>query len=458
MARLAFFGTPEFALPALRALHAHHQVVQVVCRPDARAGRGRLSGPCPVKTEAVRLGLPITESKLATEVEIEALALALEDLRVDAGITVAFGPAIPERVLAIPTHGFVMAHASLLPRWRGEAPIERALEEGDTESGVSLVRLTTDRYAGDLYAVERLGVLEDDDAISLTEKLADFAAMALAQHLDAIIAGERPATPQRPIGISEARRIDSSELDLSWSWSARQIVNKARAFAGRGGLKLTLHGEAIQVFGPRLIEIDHEAPPGSLLPSRAGELVFAARDRGAVAFAQAQRSGHRRISAAELRQDPRFRDRIPPDVRRRSGLVSAALRHVRVAEHLIAEGPERALDEGFHIAGFGPECAQAACLGEEWFGRAIGHGFDAAQAESLRLLLHLDPGARRYLPADWGARCPVLRTWTVQSRYMPTGTFDLTRATTVTREAREVVGQVVASLWADGLLDEGALR
>jgi hypothetical protein len=129
-----------------------------------------------------------------------------------------------------------------------------------------------------------------------------------------------------------------------------------------------------------------------------------------------------------------------------------------VAEHLIAEGAARALDEGFHIAGFGPECAQAACLGEEWFGRAIGHGFDAAQAESLRLLLHLDPKARRYLPADWGARYQELRTWTVQSRYMPTGTFDLARATAVTREAREVVDRVVASLWADGLLDEGALR
>jgi methionyl-tRNA formyltransferase len=458
MARLAFFGTPEFALPALRALHAHHEVALVVCTPDAPAGRGLLPVPCPVKTEAVRLGLPLTESKLTTGVEIEALALALADLRLDAGIMVAFGPPIPERVLAIPTRGFIMAHASLLPRWRGAAPVERALEEGDTESGVSLVRLTTDRYAGDLYAVERLIVLENDDAISLTGKLADLAAAALTQHLDAIIAGERPAVPQRPIGISEARKIDPAELDLSWSWSARQIVKKARAFAGRGGLKLTLHGEAIQVFAPRRIEIDHEASPGSLLPSHAGELVFATRDRGTVAFAEAQRSGRRRISAAQLRQELQFRARIDPDARRRSDLVSAALRHARVAEHLVAEGPDRALDEGFHIAGFGPECAQAACLGEEWFGRAIGHGFDAAQAENLRLLLRLDPKARRYLPADWGARYPELRTWTVQSRYRPTGSFDLARATAVTIEAREIVRRVVASLWADGLLDEGALR
>jgi len=430
----------------------------VVCPPDAPAGRGLLPVPCPVKTEAVRLGLPLTESKLATGVEIEALALALADLRLDAGIMVAFGPPIPERVLAIPTRGFVMTHASLLPRWRGAAPIERALEEGDAESGVSLVRLTPDRYAGDLYAVDRVVVLESDDAISLTGKLADLAAAALLQHLDAIIAGERPAIPQRPIGISDARKIDPAELDLNWSWSARQIVNKARAFAGRGGLKITLHGEVIQVFGPRRIEIDHEAPPGSLLPSHVGELVFATRDSGAVAFAEAQRSGHKRIYAAQLRQEPQFRDRIRSDVRRRSDLVSAALRHVRVAEHLTAEGANRALDESFHIAGFGPECAQAACLGEEWFGRAIGHGFDTSQAESLRLLLHLDPRARRYLPADWGARYQELRTWTVQSRYMPTGTFDLARATAVTREAREVVDRVVASLWADGLLDEGALR
>lgn len=458
MARLAFFGTPDFALPALRALHVHHEVALIVCTPDAPAGRGLQPVPCPVKTEAVRLGLPLAESRLTTGVEIEALARALADLRLDAGIMVAFGPPIPERVLAIPTRGFVMAHASLLPRWRGAAPIERALEEDDAESGISLVRLTPDRYAGDLYAVERVAIAEGDDAISLTGKLADLAAAALTQNLDAMIAGELPAIPQRPTGITEARKIDPAELGLSWSWSARQIVNKARAFAGRGGLKLTLHGEEIQVFGPRLIDIDHGAPPGSLLPSRAGELVFATRGGGAVAFAEAQRSGRTRISAAQLLGEMQLRDRMDPDLRRRSDLISAALRHVRVAEHLAAEGADRALDEAFHIAGFGPECAQAACLSEEWFARAIGHGFDAAQAESLRLLLYLDPRARRYLPADWSARYQELRTWTVQSRYLPTGTFDHARATAMTREAREVVDRVVASLWADGLLDEGALR
>ena len=288
MARLAFFGTPDFALPALRTLHARHELALVVCTPNAPAGRGLLPAPCPVKAEAERLGLPLAESKLGTDAEIEALARRLADLRLDAAVMVAFGPPIPERVLAIPARGFVMAHASLLPRWRGAAPIERALEEGDAESGVSLVRLTTDRYAGDL--------------------------------------------------------------------------------------------------------------------------------------------------------------------------VSAALRHIRVAEHLVAEGADRALDEAFHIAGFGPECAQAACLGEEWFARAIGHGFEAAQAESLRLLLDLDPRARRYLPADWGDRYQALKTWTVQSRYLPTGTFDLTRATAMTREAREAVDRVATALWADGLLDEGALR
>lgn len=458
MARLAFFGTPDFALPALRALHARHEVALVVCAPDAPAGRGLQPVPCPVKAEAERLGLPLAESKLASGTELEALAGRLAALRLDAGIMVAFGPPIPELVLAIPARGFVMAHASLLPRWRGAAPIERALEEGDAESGVSLVRLTPDRYAGDLHAVERIAVSESDDALSLTGKLAELAAAALTQHLDAILAGARPTIPQGSDGITEARKIDPAEFDLSWSWSARQIVNKARAFAGRGGLKVTHRGEAIQVFRPRLLAIDHDAPAGSLLPFRADELVFATRDGGAVAFAEAQRSGRKRIPAALLRQEPQLRERADPDARRRSDLVSAALRHVRVAERLLTEGADRALDEAFHIAGFGPECAQAACLGEEWFARAIGHGFDAAQAESLRLLLHLDPRARRYLPADRGDPYQELRTWTVQSRYMPTGTFELARATALTREAREVVDRIVASLWADGLLDEGALR
>lgn len=458
MARLAFFGTPEFALPALRNLHARHEVVLVVCPPDRQAGRGQKLESCPVKAEAERLGLPLWQSHLASQDEIEALTQRLAELKLDAATLVAFGPAIPARLLEVPARGFVMAHASLLPRWRGAAPIERALEAGDAETGVSLVRLTPDRYAGDLYAVEHIAIEETDDALSLEEMLAVLAAVALTQHLDAILDGRLPAIPQSPDGITEARKLDSAERLLSWGWTAQEIVNKGRAFAARGGLQLTLHGEALQVFGPRSIEIDHEALPGSLLPPRLGALVFATRDGGAVAFTEAQRSGHQRVSAAQLRGEHQLHAQSDPDVRRRSDLISAALRHVRVAERLVSAGAERALDEALHLAGFGPECAQAACLGEEWFARALGHGFDADRKDNLELLLELDPHARRYLPADWGARYPALRTWTVQSRYLPTGTFDLTRAAAITREARQAVDRVVASLWADGLLDTGALQ
>jgi hypothetical protein len=124
------------------------------------------------------------------------------------------------------------------------------------------------------------------------------------------------------------------------------------------------------------------------------------------------------------------------EARRRGKLVSASLRHPRVAEQLVADGPERSLDEAFHIAGFGPECAQAACLGEEWFARAVGHGFHTGASENLKFLLALDPSARRYLPADWGAQYPIPNEWTVTSRYQPTGTFDVVRATEMTMAAR----------------------
>jgi hypothetical protein len=213
----------------------------------------------------------------------------------------------------------------------------------------------------------------------------------------------------------------------------------------------------LDVFQPRMIELDHDAPPGTLLPSP-DELVFAAEKGVAVGFAEVQLSGRTRGPAALLLQELGLAGKTEPENRRRSKLVSAALRHVRIAEHLVSSSPDRALDEAFHIAGFGPECAQAACLGEEWFARTVGHGFHAAASKNLKLLLSLDPRARRYLPADWGTHHPIFKRWTVQSRYEPTGTFDLAQASDMTRAARTVVDRVVASLWADGVLDQGALR
>lgn len=151
-----------------------------------------------------------------------------------------------------------------------------------------------------------------------------------------------------------------------------------------------------------MIEFDHDAPPGTLLPS-ADEFVFAAETGAAVGFAEIQVSGRQRSPAALLLQELGLSGRTESERRRRSKLVSAALRHVRVAEHLISR-------------------------------------------------------ARRYLPADWGTQHPILDRWTVQSRYEPTGTFDLSQASDMTRAARMVVDRVVASLWADGALDQGALR
>lgn len=475
MARIAFFGTPDFALPSLRCLQARHEVVLVVCRPDAPAGRGMHPVPCAVKREALRFGLRVMPSNLATEADITEMARALTDLRLDVGVMVAFGPEIPGRVLEIPIRGFIMAHASLLPRWRGAAPIERALEAGDDETGVSLVRLTPDRYAGPIYAVVRIAIFEPDDAIMLTARLAETAAAMLEQHLDAIVAGQCSAAPQDDVGITEARVIDKKEYVLNWSESPHEIVRKARAFAARSPLKITLDRagledrrakpvlgpewcrEKVSVLRPLAITLDHEFPPGTLLPS-SDKLVFALENGGAVGFSEVQLSGREQGPAALLLQALQLTGRTELETRRRSKLVSAALRHARVAEHLVANGPGRSLDEAFHIAGFGPECAQAACLEEEWFARAVGHGFHAGASENLKLLLSLDPRARRYLPANWGAQYPILNNWTVTSRYQPTGTYDVVPATEMTRAARAVVDRVVASLWADGLLDQGALH
>lgn len=456
MARIAFFGTPDFSVPCLRTLASAHEVALVVCRPDAPTGRGNQPAPCAVKSVAMTLGLRAYESNLA-EAEAEELIRVLTELRVDACVVVAFGPSIPENLLPVPVRGFVMVHASQLPRWRGQAPIERALEAGDTETGVSIVQMTRDRYAGNLYAVERIAISATDDAISLTAKLADLAASTLSRYLSSIVGGGTVAIPQASEGIIVAHPVTKAEQEIDWTMSAAAIVNKGRALAARGPLKLNLRDETISVFGARRVEVDHNASPGMLLHST-DELVFATACGAGVTFAEVQRAGDARIAASLVQPTLKFGGNYEPDHRRRSRLVSAALRHVRVAENLGHDGPDRSLDDAFYLAGFGPECAQAACLEQDWYARAIGHGFDVVQADNLRLLLSLDPRARRYLPADWGATYPVLSRWRVQSRYDRTGTVDATTATDMTRAARMIVNQVTAGLWADGLLDEGVFR
>ncbi len=448
MARVIFFGSPQFGVPCLKVLARDHEVVVVVCPPDSQAGRGQALVPCAAKTAALALGLNVLESKLGHD--LNEVVRRLTELNADLGVMVAFGPAVPAAVLEAPRCGFVMVHASLLPRWRGIAPIERAIEVGDSETGISLVALTANRYEGPIYAAERVAIAPTDDAVTLTGRLSVLGAEFLIRELPSILDG-RVAIPQGAAGVTDARKIEKTDHHVDWKTPAQAIVNRQRALVARGGLEASLEGERIILFGAELVDIDHHAAPGARLPLP-GRLVFATADGRAVSFSEVQEPDRTRLPAVTSR----FAYVSSVEHSRRSRLVSAALRHMRVAEHLLVDGLGRSFDDSFYIAGFGPECAQAACLSEEWFERAIGHGFTDAQIANLRFVMSLDTRARRYLAADWAAEFPILMAWRVLRRYDRTGSVERKTACEMVASSRTLVDRVASQLWADGMLDEGA--
>jgi methionyl-tRNA formyltransferase len=376
--------------------------------------------------------------------------MRLRELETDLAVTAAFGPDVPEALLEAPRRGVVTVHASLLPRWRGEAPIERAIAACDAVTGVSLLARTRDRYAGPIYAQRSIELSPEDDYVSLERRLSEIGAELLVAELPAILEGRAVPAPQDEASSTVATRIGPDDFFLDRGHSARQIVARQRALAGRGGLETSLDGRPVVLFGAKRLDIDHGLAPGTRLV-HADRLAFATHD-GVVSFAEVQEAGFARLSAHESR----FLQVHDRDRDRRARLLSAALRHVRVAEHLIVDAPHRSLDDAFYLAGFGPECARSACLAEEWFARAIGHGFDDPQNMNLDFVMGLDPKARRYDTSAWTDEFPVLTSWRVQRRYDRTGTVEREDAARMLVAARTIVDRIAVQLWADGMLDGGA--
>lgn len=228
--RTVFFGTPEFAVPALTALHRHTLVVGVVCQPDRRAGRGmRLVEP-PVKRAALELGLEVYQP---SRVRDGALARWLENLRADVALVAAYGRILPPEVLAVPAHGCINLHVSILPSYRGAAPIQWAIANGDTETGVSLMQMDAGLDTGAVYAVRRLPIGAEMTGGELTRALAELAAEMVGDELLAAVAGRLPAVPQDEQRATSAPPIQKEHLAVDWSLPSEVIARRVRAFAHR---------------------------------------------------------------------------------------------------------------------------------------------------------------------------------------------------------------------------------
>lgn len=226
--RIIFAGTPDFAVPPLRALlDSPHQVVAVYTQPDRPAGRGRKLTPSPVKEVATDAGVPVYQPVNFKDPDDVSVLLALD---ADLMVVVAYGLLLPKAVLDAPRHGCVNIHASVLPRWRGAAPIQRAVLAGDTESGVTVMQMEEGLDTGPMYRIDKLPLAADETGGSLHDRLSLLGATALMQALPGILDGTLGAQPQDDELSCYARKLDKAEAQIDWSKPATEIERQVRAF------------------------------------------------------------------------------------------------------------------------------------------------------------------------------------------------------------------------------------
>lgn len=262
--RVVFAGTPDFAAQSLRALlHSHHEVVAVYTQPDRPAGRGRKLAPGPVKTLALEHSLDVYQPVSLKDADARTTLAALN---ADVMVVVAYGMLLPEAVLGIPRLGCVNVHASLLPRWRGAAPLQRAIEAGDKESGVAIMQMDAGLDTGAVFSEARLPITATTTGGELHDALSVLGANTLITTLDALAEGRAHAAPQPEHGTTYARKLSKAEAELDFSRPAAELAAKVRAFNPWPVAWCTLDEERLRLFMASADAGHCEAqPPGTLL-------------------------------------------------------------------------------------------------------------------------------------------------------------------------------------------------
>ena len=300
--RIVFAGTPEFAVPPLAALCAsRHEVVGVLTQPDRPAGRGRKLAMSAVKDFALQQGLPIAQPQTLRSAEGRE---SLVHWQPDVLVVVAYGLILPVEVLSMPRFGCLNIHASLLPRWRGAAPIQRAILAGDEYTGVTLMQMDVGLDTGPMLLQRRVAIGADVDSAALHATLAQVGAEALLETLDGLEAGTLAAQPQPSSGVTYAAKIDKAEARIDWQHDAIDIASRVRAFRPWPIAETTQRGEQVRIHEAVVIG-DAEAGraagtvPGTLLGLRADRLVVAC-GRDCLGIGVLQRAGRRSVTAREF--------------------------------------------------------------------------------------------------------------------------------------------------------------
>ena len=300
--RIVFAGTPEFAVPPLAALCAsRHEVVGVLTQPDRPAGRGRKLATSAVKDFALQHGLPIAQPQTLRSAEGRE---SLADWQPDVLVVVAYGLILPSEVLSMPRFGCLNIHASLLPRWRGAAPIQRAILAGDEYTGVTLMQMDAGLDTGPMLLQRRVAIGADVDSAALHATLAQVGAEALLETLDGLETGTLAAQPQPSSGVTYAAKIDKAEARIDWQHDAIDIARRVRAFRPWPIAETTQRGEQVRIHEAVVIG-DAEAGraagtvPGTLLGLRADRLLVAC-GRDCLGIGVLQRAGRRSVTAREF--------------------------------------------------------------------------------------------------------------------------------------------------------------
>jgi methionyl-tRNA formyltransferase len=295
--RLIFMGTPEFALPSLNALHqSGHAILAVVTQPDRPKGRGGHLTPPPAKLMAERFEWPVLQpARMKDPVFLESLRA----LKPEMIVVVAFGRILPPEILDLPPRGCVNLHASLLPKYRGAAPIQWAIINGESETGVTTIRMDPGMDTGDLLLHERVAILPEDTAGSLSVRLADHGADLLLRTLKGIEAGTIHPVPQDSSGATMAPLIEKEAGEIDWSLPAADIVNRIRGLSPRPGAYTFYQDERWRIWKAAYEDKAADGLPGTILTAgRVG--ISVATGRGLLDIRELQPENGRRMSVREF--------------------------------------------------------------------------------------------------------------------------------------------------------------
>jgi methionyl-tRNA formyltransferase len=296
--RIVYFGTPEFAVPSLRRLMAsRHPVVALVSQPDRPKGRGQKLTPTPTKVAAAERGVMVLQPD---RIRDEAFLESMRDLQPDLGVVAAYGKILPDALLAIPRLGMINVHASLLPAYRGAAPVHRAVINGDAVTGVTIMRVVKELDAGPMFVKGEIAIGPDDTSVDVERALSELGASLALETIDALAAGTAVETPQDDARATLAPKIRKEEGILDWTLDARAIHNRVRGLQPWPLVSTHLDGARVILHRTIVPGERTSAPPGTVVHAAGDRLDVATGGEDVLRIDQIQLEGKRVMTAREF--------------------------------------------------------------------------------------------------------------------------------------------------------------